>query len=172
MIDFTTVKNLATKFTVTGAQKAHIDRLVFELGRLEKDVASMDGKLADKDLTISELRLEIEKKTATISDLESKLHDRNRVGDDLTGPTHEVLKLLFKVTEGLDMDSIKSHFGMEQGVAMFHLDTLKDLEFIGHKRGRQPIMGISSDYGMLHQRQEPDRFFIKPKGRAYIMKNG
>ena len=172
MIDFTTVKSLATKFTVTGAQKAHIDRLVFELGRLEKDVASLDTKLADKDFTISELRLEIEAKSAKIADLEAKMNDGDSVDDNLTDPTHEVLKLLFKEDEGLDRDSIRSHLDMTEGVVMFHLDTLKGLDFIGHKRGREAIMGGYSAGTSFIPRGAPEKFFIKPKGRAYIMKNG
>lgn len=159
MIDFTTVKNLATKFTVAGAQKAHIDRLVFELGRLEKDVASLDSKLADKDFTISELRLEIEKKSATIADLEEKLNDRDSVGDNLKGPTHEVLKLLFKVSEGLDIGSIRSHLNMEAGVAEFHVGVLVEGKFIGFKKRVLNFAGASTNFFYIHQ-----------KGREYVMK--
>jgi hypothetical protein len=172
MIDFTTVKNLATKFTVTGAQKAHIDRLVFELGVLEKHVVALEQKLVEKDVTISELQEKVRDMTATITDLEAKLNNRDSVDDDLTGPTHEVLKLLFKVDEGLDRGSIRSHLDMTEGVVMFHLDTLKGLDFIGHKRGREPIMGFYSEGTSFMPRGAPEKFFIKPKGRAYIMKKG
>jgi hypothetical protein len=60
MIDFTDLKNLATKFTVTGAQKAHIDRLLFELGVQEKEALKALDRIATLEAENAELKSKLE----------------------------------------------------------------------------------------------------------------
>ena len=160
------------------------------------DMAS--GKIKDAHLALSEaqnasflrdiesLIRERDDLLAKVRVLETSLADslaENRVlatklpkpeGSDgrIDEPTHEVLNLLFKVDEGLDRGSIRSHLDMTEGVVMFHLDTLKELDFIGHKRGRDASFASYSEGTSFAPRGSPEKFFIKPKGRAYIMKNG
>jgi hypothetical protein len=99
MIDFTTVKNLASKFTVTGAQKAHIDRLVFELGILEKEVTTLSLKLVDKDLAVSELEAQLADLTSKNNELQSKLDDFNHVTDWLNEEEAKILHFFFQAQE-------------------------------------------------------------------------
>lgn len=121
--------------------------------------------------SLSHAIAQIQSLEARNADLEQQLAKQKPAGDVLDNPTHEVLKLLFKVDEGLDSGSIRSHLDMTEGVVKFHLDTLKELDFIGHKRGRDASFGIYSEGTSFTPRGSPERFFIKPKGRAYIMKN-
>ena len=161
MIDFTTVKNLASKFTLTGAQKAHIDRLVFELGILEKEMSALSQKLDDKDVTILKLQGEVADLTSEKEDLRAKLNQSDGVTNQLDDPKLEVLKLLFKVPEGLDIGSIRSHLNMEAGVAEFHVGVLVEGKFIGFKKRVLNFAGASTNFFYIHQ-----------KGREYVMKNG
>ena len=142
-----------------------IEGFIAELSKLRDERAVFASRLEDQ-------RLQLAEKDSLITDLTAKLDERKPVEDRLDDPTHEVLKLLFNVDEGLDLGTISSHFDRTQGVAMFHLDTLKDLDFIGHKRGRTAPMGLYSGSQNLMRSSTSDTFFIKPKGRAYIMKNG
>lgn len=171
MIDFTAVKNLASKFTVTGAQKAHIDRLVFELGLLEKQVAALGQKLIDKDLTISKLQAELADLSSEKHDLRAKLDQGDGVADQLDEPTRKVLQLLFDVGYPVPAAGVAGNQKVSESVAMFHLDILMDRDFVGCEMGRA-IIGIADELGRFGTDTDPDKYFIKPKGRAFIMKNG
>jgi tRNA U34 2-thiouridine synthase MnmA/TrmU len=61
MIDFTALKNLATKFTVTGAQKAHIDRLIFELGVQEKEAIKALERISTLETENAELKSKLDR---------------------------------------------------------------------------------------------------------------
>ncbi|MES2997144.1 MAG: hypothetical protein V4733_10085 [Verrucomicrobiota bacterium] len=139
---------------------------------LEKEGVRAEKRLVDAEKQLAGATAKIELLESRNADLEKQLGQRQSAGDVIDDPTHEVLKLLFKVDEGLDSGSIRSHLNMTEGVVRFHLDTLKGLDFIGHKRGRDASFGIYSEGTSFAPRGSPENFFIKPKGRAYIMKNG
>ena len=158
MIDFTAVKNLASKFTVTGAQKAHIDRLVFELGVLEKHVGALEQKLVEKDVTISELQEKVRDMAATITDLEAKLNDRERVNSGLDEEEAKILKFFFDAQEA-SCDDAARFADVSIPVATHHVGTFLQRGFL-----RQSKASMGRGY--------PAKFRITHEGSSHIMKNG
>lgn len=78
-------KALGTKFTVTGAQKAHIDRLVFELTQSAKEIATLIQRLEDAESENTNLK-------ATITKLQTQLDDANAKIAELEKPQERLNK--------------------------------------------------------------------------------
>lgn len=163
MIDFTIAKNLVSKFTVTGAQKAHIDRLVFELGILEKQVAALSQKLIDKDITISNLEGKLTELTTKNKELQMKLAQYEQRDEVLDEKEEQVLRFFFKAARELSAEDIVRELGWEKGEVDHFISDLLRIYFLA--RTRPPTRGGPRG-------DTPAMYKIEHLGSTYIMKKG
>ena len=152
MIDFATVKTIALKFTVTGAQKAHIDRLVFELGLLEKQTGILSNEIIEKELSISQLEKTVSHLTTKNKDLQMEINDRDKVIANLKQPKNSVPDGFDAVTkrvaqfmdehEHVSHEAISSGLGISLADVRYHVGAL-----IAARMVEQPSCGFVSDSG-------------------------
>ena len=156
MISFTDAKKLLSKFTVTGAQKAHIDRLVFELGVMEKEFASLREQIAEKDVTISDIRKQIADLTAKLEAANQKLEDHSPQLEGFDKTTKQIVLLMFHDSDELSMEWIADQLRLELGIVRYHFDLLMNENMVDQTR---LAMGSGSGAWQLSR-----------PGRAYAMK--
>ena len=156
MIDFTTVKNLATKFTVTGAQKAHIDRLVFELGILEKSVSALSQKLIGAEVKIAEL-------TAENKELHVKLAHYEQRDEGLNEKEEQILRFFFESARELSAEDVVNELGFAKGEVDHFVGVLLGREFL--VRTRPGITGGPRG-------DTPPMYRIDHLGSSYKIKKG
>jgi hypothetical protein len=138
-----------------------IEGLIDSNTELRGERATLRSEIETLRGEIGVLRLKENDQAAVIADLTAKLEEGKPVEERLDDPAHEVLKLLFKNSEGLDIRSICAHLNVEHGVASYHVGVLLDAKFIGFTKRALNFAGASTNI-----------FYIHHKGRAYIMKNG
>jgi hypothetical protein len=158
MIDFTAVKNLVSKFTVTGAQKAHIDRLVFELGILEKQVGALGAKVAEKDLTISQQDAKILELSTENEDLQLQLARQEKGTEGLNEEESQILQFFFDAQESSREDAASS----------LRIPLSRTTHHVGSLLNRNFLRQSKASMGSRH----PAKFRITHEGSSHIMKNG
>ena len=157
MIDFSTAKSLLSKFTVTGAQKAHIDRLIFELGIFEKESAALNLKLRDKDLSISNLRGEVAALTAKNKELQAQLDNLNRVDGGLDEEESKILKFFFDAQESSREDAARS-VGIGVAQATHYVGSLIKRQFLRQSKASAGPSRLA-------------KFRITHEGSSHVMKS-
>ena len=140
------LKTAFSKFTVTGAQKAHIDRLLFEMGDFEKKygLALEDNSQLESD--INDLRIKLEDSERIRSELETKLREKKY--DDRTSKEHEILLVIADHSDdGPTTQEIADHIGAGIQVAFYHLKELEGDNFVGASIGlnRPGTWGLTQD---------------------------
>ena len=131
-----------------------IEGLIDQLASLREERITLIKELESQ-------RLQLVDKESLITDMASKLQQNQPVEERLEDPSHEVLKILFKNPDGLDIKTICSHLNVEQGVANYHVGFLLESKFIGITKRVLNYAGASMNF-----------FYINQKGRTYVMKNG
>jgi hypothetical protein len=159
MISFSDAKSILSKFTVTGAQKAHIDRLVFELGIMEKEFASLQQQLVDKNALIADLSSKVMDLTAELELANRKSNHDSECPDGFDGTTDEIVKIMFKVADDISKEQIARSLGLELGIVQFHFDLLGREKMV-----RQTRLGFKGYSG-----HSPAGWQLSGPGRAYAV---
>ena len=125
-------------------------------------------------------RLKVKEQAALIANLEAQLEQRDRGPDRLHQKQEEILKLLHH-NESLSVEQMAGSIGISAPDTRGHLDALSADEYVAldlnKTMGLRSVVSRSGLVASRGGRQAPSQkslghYYIKAKGRAYVMKNG
>ena len=159
---------------------AAIEKLINERGSakiLQERLALAADQFTVLDRENIDLRVKLREAESKIESLESRNANLEKELDKLRSkehrledPTRKVLQLLFDAADGVELEHVARRMSLATSEAKFHLGCLIELDFIGFHEGSVGF-GYTDAYGESHYSGgTPETYWIKQKGRAYIMK--
>lgn len=123
----------------------------------EDKYSALERKAAELEKENKTLKSEVEKSSKEIKRLNEIINSTQK-DQSINKPKEieeQILKLFFETNQEFYASNIANHFNMKIGVVEYHLNRLLELNFIGD------LLNMVDD----------TRYYIKPKGREYIVEN-
>ena len=184
---FTYIEKYITEHGSAAVLEKHLALIKDQLAASESKLVEADARttLADQRTALASERAALAESRATkaeelVAELQQRIRDLAEKGDVLPEPQAKILQLLHH-NDSLSVEQIAGSIGISAPDTKGHLDALSADEYV--RRDLNKSMGISSVIGrsalvasrggrQTSSQKSLGHYYIKEKGRAYVMKMG